>query len=309
LQGDLQQSRRLVQLRDEYYRYLGPGEGNYSRDSLTGRYYHDPGGAWERMLASRGSYVPADEFILNLSGDWSGWRPLGLTGTLSRNGIADSAPVRKLHGYNLRATVRALEPVLTAWLTASGSSTSDRTLALSGQASQRQRHQAELQTERTPFAELRLRAEYGVDDRENPDGQLDYTERMRSLTAEPLVGRLLRLEAALGVEWSTIAEPVSYPELGTFSLVALSGTLGRSWSFGGRWRLRARGGVVRRTASVATLPFDVALTRPSGLTPSAGIELSHVLSEIITFSGRYGFADRPDRSADHQFSAEMRAFF
>ncbi|MFO7676652.1 MAG: hypothetical protein R6X12_10100 [bacterium] len=309
LSGDLQQSRRLVQLRDEFFRYVGPGEGDYSRDTLTGRYYLDPNGPYERVVAARGRFVPADEIALNLSGDWSTWRPLGLTGTLSRLDVSDSVPLRQASNHNLRATFRALEPVVTAWFTASGGTTLDRTLVRSGQLARRGRYRAEFQSVRVPAVELRARVELGEDSREDAAGRLDYIERSRAVGLEPVIGRRLRLEVEAGFEHSTIAEPVLYPELGEFALVALSAAVGRGWSFGERWRLRARGGVTRRTASVADLPFDVALTRPTGWTPEALLDLSHVFSEALTLAARYDYRDRPDRDADHRVSAELRAYF
>lgn len=307
--GDVQQFRRLVQLRDEYYRYVGPEEGHYSRDTLTGRYYFDPGGEYERVLAGTGSYVPASEMAFNVVGDWSAWRPVGLTGSLSRTDVSDSAPVRQSHSHSVRATVRLLEPLLTLWLISAGGTTSDRTLVVSGLATRRQRYRVELFSSRLPEVELRLRGERGLDERQGTGNRAEHSERLWTAVAEPTIGARLRLEIELSVEQSLISQPLFYPELGEFSLTSLSAGIGRNFALGTRWRLRGRAALTRRTSPVMELPFEIALARPLGWTPSAMVDLSHVLSETITLGGRYSFSDRPDRPAEHTVSAELRAYF
>ncbi len=125
----------------------------------------------------------------------------------------------------------------------------------------------------------------------------------------PVIGTKLRLEAELGCERKTVAEPVSYPELGQFAVAALDASLARTFSFGSRTRLRASVEVVRRTATVETLPFDVGLNGPLGVTPGAGLSLEHSFSGVLSASARYSFKDRPDEPSEHTLSAELKAYF
>jgi hypothetical protein len=111
------------------------------------------------------------------------------------------------------------------------------------------------------------------------------------------------------MEHAIIAEPVTHPELGRFTLTTVRVDLGRNWTIRHRTRLYASVGIVQRRASISELPFDVSLTRPLGWTPLAAVRAAHIFNDILTASIRYAFLDRPDRAVDHQFTAELRAFF
>jgi len=310
MQADFNQSYRKVQLKDELFRYVGTGEGEYRRDSVTGRYVRDDGGDYERVVVATGRFAQAREWPLNGSGDVSMFEPAALTGSFSQTRTStDTAVLSEMSRQDVRVVVNSFEPALTPTLGASSDFSADRTLAATGRASSRQQAYLELYSDRVPGVEGRARAEAGRTRRSLGQGEIDFDETGWRVEATPTIGSRLRLEAGLGYERKAIEEPVAYPELGRFSLAAVDASLARTFSFGSRTRVRASATVVRRTASVETLPFDVGLDEPLGISPGAELNLDHSFSDVLSASARYGFVDRPDRASEHRLSAEMKAYF
>jgi len=309
LAADFSQSYRRVQLRDEVFRYVGPGEGEYRRDSVTGLYYPDPDGDYERIVVATGRFTQAREWSLNGSGDISTFDPAALSGSFSQTRTTtDSAVLSDLSRQDLRLVIKELEPSVTPTIGAASELSADQTLAATGQASSHQQAYAELSSDRLPEVAGRVRLEVERT-RRRRGGDVDFDEGGWRAELTPVIGKSLRLEAELGYERKVIAEAVSYPELGRFSLVAVNASLARVISFGAGTRLRASFEVVRRTATVETLPFDVSLNEPLGLTPGAGLALDHSFSSVLSASARYGFEDRPDEPSEHTLSAELKAYF
>jgi hypothetical protein len=310
MQADFNQSYRKVQLKDELFRYVGPREGEYRRDSVTGRYVPDVDGDYERVVVATGRFAQAREWSLVGSGDVSMFDPAALSGSFSQTRTStDTAVLSELSRQDLRMVVKALEPAVTPTLGAGSEFSADRTLAATGRASSRQHAYLELYSDRLPGIEGRARAEVDQTLRRLGIGEVDFDEAGWRVEASPVIGARLRFEVELGYERKSIAEPVSYPELGRFSLAAVDASIARTFSFGSRTRVRASVEVVRRTASVETLPFDVGLDEPLGTSPGAELSLEHSFSDVLSASARYGFQDRPDRASEHRLSAELKAYF
>jgi len=310
MQADFNQSYRKVQLKDELFRYVGPGEGTYRRDSVTGGYVPDVDGDYERVVVATGRFAQAREWSLNGSGDVSMFDPAALSVSFSQTRTStDTAVLSELSRQDLRLVVNALEPMVTPTLGASSEFSADRTLAATGRASSHQQVYLEFYSDRVPGVEGRARAETDRTLRRLGAGAVDFDETGWRVQASPIIGSRLRLEAELGYEQKAIAEPFSYPELGRFSLTAVDVSLARTFSFGSRTRVRASVEVARRTASVEVLPFDVGLDEPLGISPGAELTFEHSFSDVLSASARYGFQDRPDRASEHRLSAELKAYF
>lgn len=310
LQADFNQSYRKVQLRDELFRYVGSGEGAYRRDSATGRYYADPKGDYDRVVVATGRFTQAREWSLNGSGDVSMFDPAALSGSFSQTRTStDSSVLTDLSRQDLRLVVKEFEPAVTPTIGAASEFSVDRSLAATGRASSRQQAYLELYSDRLPEIEGRARLEVERTRRRLGGGEVDFDEAGWRAEASPVIGTKLRLEVELGYEQKTVAEPVSYPELGQFAVAALDASLARTFRFSSRTRLRVSVEVVRRTATVETLPFDVGLNAPLGVTPGAGLSLDHSFSDVLSASGRYSFNDRPDAPSEHTLSAEFKAYF
>ncbi len=310
MQADFNQSYRKVQLKDELFRYVGTGEGEYRRDSVTGRYVPDTEGDYERVIVATGRFAQAREWSLVGSGDVSMFDPAALSGSFSQTRTStDTAVLSELSRQDLRLVVNALEPMVTPTLGASSEFSADRTLAATGRASSHQQAYAEFYSDRLPGIEGRARAEADRTRRSLGAGEVDFNETGWRVETSPIIGSGLRLEAELGFERKAIEEPVAYPELGRFLLVAGDASLARTFSFGSRTRVRASVSVVRRTASVEVLPFDVGLDEPLGISPGAELSFEHSFSDVLSASARYGFQDRPDRASEHRLSAELKAYF
>jgi hypothetical protein len=310
LQADFNQSYRKVQLRDELFRYVGPSEGGYRRDSVTGRYYADPKGDYERVVVATGRFTQAREWSLNGSGDVSMFDPAALSGSFSQTRTStDSDILTDLSRQDLRLVMKEFEPAVTPTIGARSEFSVDRSLAATGRASSHQQAYLELRSDRLPEVEGRARFEVERVRRQLGGGEVDFDEAGWRAELNPVIGTKLRLEAELGYEQKAVAESLSYPELGRFTLAALDASLARTFSFGSRTRLRASVEVVRRTATVETLPFDVGLNDPLGVTPGAGLSLEHSFSGVLSASARYSFKDRPDEPSEHTLSAELKAYF
>lgn len=310
LQADFNQSYRKVQLRDELFRYVGPGEGEYRRDSVTGRYYLDSKGDYERVVVATGRFTQAREWSLNGSGDVSMFDPAALSGSFSQTRTStDSSILTDLSRQDLRLVVKEFDLVFTPTFGAMSEFSVDRSLAATGRASSHQQAYLEFFSDRLPEVEGRARFEVERTRRQLGAGEVDFDEAGWRAELSPVIGAKLRLEAVLGYEQRTIAETLSYPELGRFTVAALDASLARTFSFGSRTRLRASVEVVRRTATVDMLPFDVGLNDPLGVTPGAGLSLDHSFSGVLSASARYSFKDRPDEPSEHTFSTELKAYF
>jgi len=310
LQADFNQSYRKVQLRDELFRYVGQGQGEYRRDSITGRYYSDPDGDYERVVVATGRFTQAREWSLNSSGDISAFDPAALSGSYSQTRTStDSGVLTDLSRQDLRLVVKQFEPLLTPTVGATSEFGADQTLAATGRASSHQQAYLELYSDRLPEVEGRARVEVERLLRRLSAGEVDLDEDGWRAEVSPILGTKLRIEVELGYERKSVSEPVSYPELGQFSLDALDAGIARTFTFGSRTRLRASLAVVRRTATVLALPFDVGLTEPLGTTPGAGLSFEHSFSGVLSASVRYSFEDRPDEPSEHEFSAELKAYF
>jgi len=310
LQADFSQSYRKVQLRDELFRYVGPGEGEYRRDSVTGRFFRDDDGDYERVVVATGRFAQAREWSLNGSGEVSTFDPAALSGSFSQTRTStDSAVLADLSRQDLRLVLKALEPAVTPTVGGGSDFTADRTLAATGRASSRQRGYLELYSDRLPGIEGRARLEAERTRRRLSGGEVDFDGDGWRAEVSPVIGARLRLEAELGYEQKTIAEPVSYPELGRFSLRAIDASIARTFSIGTRARVRASVEVAHRAASVEVLPFDVGLDEPLGTIPGAELSFEHSFSDVLSASARYGFQDRPDRPSEHTLNAELKAYF
>jgi hypothetical protein len=310
LQADFNQSYRRVQLRDELFRYVGPGEGEYRRDSLTGRYFRDDDGDYERVVVATGRFAQAREWSLNGSGEVSTFEPAALFGSFSQTRAStDSAVLTDLSRQDLRLVVKALQPAVTPTVGAGSDFTADRTLAATGRATSRQRGYVELYSDRLPGIEGRARLEVERALRRLSGGEVDYDEEGWRAEVSPVVGARLRLEVELGYEQKAIAESISYPELGRFSLRTVNASVARAFSIGARARGRAAAEVAYRVASVDVLPYDVGLDEPLGTIPGAELSYEQSLSDVLAASARYGFQDRPDRASEHRLSAELKAYF
>ncbi len=309
LRADLDQSSRLVQLRDEVFRYVGAGEGEYARDSVTGRYYPDPEGDYERLLVARGRFASAVERSANASFSFGSWQPLELAGSGSYSAASDTAPIQELASYDARLAVRAFEPLVTPALGVSGSTSLDRTLALTGKRSDNYRLYADAVSSAWPVADLRVSGARTQTGRRYDSGLTDYSESGWSVELEPALKVEPKLALRARLAASAVEQPLLYPELGRFALYEREVELSRSFVLAAKLRATAGLSLVQVAASVAELPFEVALGRPLGLTPGASLAATQLLSDVLSASLSYRFSNRPDRAADHRLSAELRATF
>lgn len=310
LQADFSQSYSRVQLKDELFHFVGAGNGEYHRDSVTGQYIPDPEGDYERLTVATGRFAAAREWTFTGYGDISAFSPAGLTGSYSQTQArTDSGVLTDQARADARLTLHLLEPVLSPTLGANRDFSLDRTLAATGKDTRHQQAYAELYSDRLPGIEARARVEFNSARRLVNVTQAEYEEDGWRAELSPVVGQRLRLELTGAYERDAMSEPVSYPELGRFTVTAYTAGVARTLSIGGRSRVRGSIDVTRRLASVLTLPFDVALYDPLGWSPSVDVDFEHAFSTVLSASARYGFSKRSDRPAEHRFSSELRAYF
>jgi hypothetical protein len=309
LSADLSRRQRLVQLRDETFRYVGPDKGTYRRDTVGGGYVPDPDGDYELVSVATGRFKTAREWSADGSGELAAFDPFALSATYSQTRTdGDSGVLGDVLRADARVSLRFLEPLASPAFGVSRDQSVDRALSVSGRASLRDNAWAEVATARLTGASSRVRAEVTHERRDRTSGDVEYDLFGWRTQAFPVVGARLRLEVEAELGRDAIEEPLARPDLGRFGLWTVGLEAGRTFQFG-RTRLRGSAGFTRRDATVAELPYDIALLRPVGWTPRAGAELGHAFSDVLTALARYSFQDRPDRPADHAFSAQFQAHF
>lgn len=310
LQADGSQSYRRVQLRDEQFFYVGPKQGQYRLDSLTGRFVYDPDGEYRRAVVATDRFAAARELAGSVSAQLTAAGPWGFSGSAGANqASADTGVLTGSGTYDARLEWNGREPLPAVALGASGSAGLDRTLAFTGRESQRRVEFVEVSGTGQVLADVRVRVERVDAVRRYTSALLDYTEAGWRGEARAALAPPLGIELGLGLETKELSEPAAYPELGRFRLSGVDAGLTRTWQVREHTRITGNAAVMWWTASVGEVPFDVALTSPPGLTPSVRVSLEHVVSTVLTGSARYAFSDRPDRSAEHVVAIGLRAYF
>jgi hypothetical protein len=307
VQASLGQSHKRVQLRDEVFRYVGPNQGEYRLDSLSGEYFADPDGDYERVTVATGRFAATREWTGTGSADVSAWEPAALYGSYSRTQArAEGSTLTELAHGSARFVVREFASVVTPTLEYTGDDAQDNTVAGAGRASQSRRWSVELHSDRLPELETRLRGTLSRQEEARGGTGMNSLETGWRLEGQPVVGSRLRLEVLLALERQALARADVPAGL---VLVGREVTLGRTTGIGARTRLRTSAGLVWRSANQTSVPFDVSLGRPVGLVPRLEVEYGHTFSDVLSATARYGFQNRPDRPAEHSFAAEMQARF
>ncbi len=306
---DFDRSYRQVQLKDEVFRYVGPGKGGFSRDSATGRYYADVNGDYERVLIIKNAYAVCREQNLVGGLEFLPVQAVLLSGSIFLRNTVDTVLLAEQLTHNMRIVLKQWEPRFTIFLGSSGSRSQDRTLAVTGKINDRQEYYCELETDYLPGLDSRARVTNVSHIRRLTGGQIEWTEQGWRMELLPIIRLGLDLETTVHLERLKMSAPLYYPGLGQFRFQTRSVSLTRTFTFGQSTKVSGNAGLVWNTASVSQLPYEVALTRPLGLVPSFEVEANEMLSSILSAVFRYRFQNRPDRPAEHTLSAELRAYF
>jgi len=308
---DINQSYRRVQLKDEQFRYVGSGRGSYIRDTITGNYIYNPGGDYERFLIFLGRFATAREINGNFFTEITRFEPASLFATLSEFLTrADTGVLSEQRRLDVRIDFHLLEPAFTPKVGFSGNRSQDRTLPITGKIVENYQWFGEMVSNNAiQEVDIQARVERLDMERRLASGITEYTERGWLFSVIPVIGTKLRLEIGLSYDTKKIEEQIAYPELGRFALDAVELWLGRTHKFFQRAKARTQLGFIYRWASVSVLPWDVALTRPTGFIPQGLVEVEYLFNEMVNARGKYTYTDRPDQPADQLISFEVLAYF
>ncbi len=304
---DGEQAGRRVQLRDETFSYVGTGRGAYRRDSATGRFFPDSLGGYERVLVPSGRTTLARELTANGSIELSQVWPVTVQGSFSHLAtVTDTGVLRRLLAIDLRMALADADWPLTPALGTAYDMTEDQLVAATGTCSRRARAWVEVYGEEFGPFSSRVRIEGA---HERVGGTIaERNDDIGRVEISPVL-RLLRLELPVGIEWRRVELPRRHPELGTFGVWAVRAGLARSLFIQERGRVRGSLELLRRLATIPVMPYEVAMSEPTGWLPSATIEASYAISKVLSASARYSYRKRPDRPSEHGLGAELRADF
>lgn len=309
VQAEGSQTYRRVQLKHERFYYVGSGQGQYRLDSISGRFVYDPDGEYRRELVATDRFAAARELAgsATTSLSLSLWN---LTGTVSANQArTDTGALNGSATGDIRVERSGSGSVPNLVIGVSGSSGFNRAFVHTGREVQRLTEFMELSRSGTVFADARLRLERTDALRRFSSNSPDYTEGSWRCELGSTLARPIELEAVVGTETKLLSEPVSYPELGRFRVSGADLKLTRPWQVDQYTRVVARVGIAWWFASTESVPGDVALMTPPGLTPSAEIAVERMVGDMLTGSFQYNYTDRPDRDGEHTFTAGLRAYF
>ncbi|MEO0085672.1 MAG: hypothetical protein ABIK37_03480, partial [candidate division WOR-3 bacterium] len=267
IQADGGQSYRRLQLRDEHFFYVGPRQGQYRLDSLSGRFVYDPDGEYRRELVATDRFAAAREMTGTASIHLSEFSPWALSATASVNrASADTGILNGSATGDLRVEVDwgGRVPALAAGM--SGSSSLDRTLVFTGREARRLVEFVEFFGAGQVLADMRLRFERVDAVRRYSATLLDYTEAgWASELKAKMSDWLLGIEIAMGLQTKVLSEPALYPQLGSFRVHGVDVVLSRTLQVGQQTRVYGSAGLAWWASSVGVLPYDIALVSPPGL--------------------------------------------
>jgi hypothetical protein len=304
VQLELSQSRRRHRRYDETFTFVGPGRGEYERDSVGG-YFPSAGGSYSRIALPTGDFVLATERVISGSADLSIFRPFVLTATVNDLvSILPEAAASTNRTVILRSRLDRPFAGFSPGLGLEGQSFQDPGLPATGAA--RSRLQGYVESGYSSAAGLYIHARVeGYVQRGGLGGGLaGVRQDGTALELRPELRRLL--DGQLSLDLRRIVLSTGEPE--TIYLRSADVLIGRSAPLRAALRLRVEAGAAYRWAT-GRLPQELSATEPLGLTPRAVLRLDRVIADKLSGSLSYSFSDRPDRKADHVLEFALRATF
>lgn len=287
--AELSQLRRQQQRYDELFTFVGPGRGDYERDSAGSGYFPFPGGSYRRTVVPTGEFISGLERSLAANAEVT-VNGISLSGNGSATGTGDTLRVLR---SDLAIRARTVGPMGPVWPEVGVAAAASRQplLSLTGNSQTRRsadlRARIDLSSERS----LTLRAEVF-------QRQGGFTAAMASVRqwgvgfeCGPDVVRLGSARLEFERRWL-----LEDNRSGVVWMVAGRAEHGRR--IADRTRIRLNAGVTwRRYEGVGFA--ELLAAEPAGLTPSFSTVIDHSFSERVVISTRYRFTAISGRRPDH----------
>jgi hypothetical protein len=303
---DHHRSNQQTQEQKERYIQVDSGLGDYKRDPETGTFYPDTNGNFQRVFEPTGAISRSQEQEWHGSLDFSIFDPLDLNTLVNFSQEEnDTSVFLRNYNHDARLGIFPFSQNKNFSIYLENNYNYNLDYRYIGQKDWQNQNSIELLA--TPGSDFNLKAkfEYNLSQQEQSLPLILHRESQRQISLEPFIGYNLALDLTASLGWRNI----TYSNYDNFQLVTANLDLKRRWQFRKNTALITEVAIIRRTASIDKLPFEINLNDPLGITPTLNLSLDQIISKELVFSASYYFQRRPDRATEQSLSANFRAYF
>ena len=307
---NLDQKYKQEAAKQEQFVPVTPGKGAYSRNPETGDYYPDTLGSYNKVLVNSGKTIPTRQTSLDFSGGLYSWHwfSLDLAGQLNQE-AGDTGTV--LNDWSGRTSLDLLpyNREISATIADNVNASFDRLFSYLPEHDFQNQASLELRTSASPGFTGKVRLELPYVRQTTEAGRSKQDETGLRGVVMPVIGSGVQLELTGAYGFRNIEMPLAYPGLGRFQMRTITLGAKRRIEFLSQTALVAAVEADRRSATVTRLPYEIQLTDPLGWSEEVTLGMDRTLGSILVLSGNYTFRKRPDRAAEHDLSASLKAYF
>jgi hypothetical protein len=303
---DHHRANQQTQQQQERYIQVDSGSGNYKRDPETGTFYPDTNGNYKRILEPTGAISRSQEQEWHGSIDISIFGPLDLNTLINFNQEGnDTFSFFRVYNHDVRLGIFPFLQNKNISIYLENNYNYNLDYRYIDQKDWQNRNSVEFQAAPTPNFNLEAGFEFNLSQKEQNSSFIFHKESERKFILEPFIGYNLALELFTSLSWRNI----DYSNYNNFQLITANFGIKRRWQFQKNTALTTQAIIIRRTANAKKLPFEIVLSEPLGVTPEFNLSLDQIISKELIFSASYHFQNRPDRTAEQNLSANLRAYF
>jgi hypothetical protein len=326
------QSNQQTQSQQERYIRVDSGTGDYKFNPETGTFYPDSNGDYRRVLEPTGRISRSQEQEWQGNIDFSVFDPVNLNALLNFNQeVTDTTVIYRVYNHDARLGLFPFSQNRDISVYFDNNYSYSLDYRYASEKYRQNRNGIEVRGALSDDLQLKSRLELNLSQRERNQplfeglcpsnslffgfsrrGERGATLRLkvnreieRKVIFKPYIGYQFDLDLSLNQSWRDI----TYFNYNQFQLRTTNLGIKRRWQIQKNTALTVEVSIIRRTADIERLPFEIGLSDPLGLTKGFNLAVDQIISKELVFSASYNFEDRPDRAAEQSLSANLRAYF
>jgi hypothetical protein len=313
--ADYLQQQSEIQTMELNYVWVGAGLGNYQRNPETDEYYYDLNGDYVQQLIPSGNFSINDLRKLQANWDFYKWPLLNFDGyyvlDFENRGQINLENTRNNRFLNL--SILPFQKSFSVKMNNYFDYTRDDRFPAFAAMRTVNNNRIEMHLQKTDQLPLVCAYEDNNQVTEKIDQSIEEKRRDRIFSVKSKVGFNLDFEVTLIYARARISKPLNYSQLGEFGLNKWELAVDKKWQIDKFSNLSTNFSAAQRSATIASLPYDINLSEPKGVTPQIRIGIDRIFDSAafnqVMLNALYTYRKYPDRTGEHNFSTKLQVNF